>query len=34
MREARNCWPVLVRKAQDAVNDAQNDILRAMARVD
>lgn len=34
MREARNCWPVLVRKAQDAVNDAQNDIVQAQARID
>jgi flagellar export protein FliJ len=34
MREARNCWPVLVRKAQDAVNDAQNNIVQAQARVD
>ena len=34
MREARKCWPVLVRKAQDAVNDAQNDIVQALARVD
>ena len=34
MREARNCWPVLVRKAQDAVNDAQNNIVQAIARVD
>jgi flagellar export protein FliJ len=34
MREARNCWPVLVRKAQDAVNDVQNDIVQALARVD
>ena len=34
MREARKCWPVLVRKAQDAVNDAQNDIVQAQARVD
>jgi hypothetical protein len=25
---------VLVRKAQDAVNDAQNDIVQALARVD
>jgi len=23
MRQARTCWPVLVKKAQDAVNDAQ-----------
>jgi flagellar export protein FliJ len=34
MRQARNCWPVLVRKAQDAVNDAQNDIVQTMARVE
>ena len=34
MREARNCWPVLVKKAQDAVNEAQNDIVQALARVD
>lgn len=34
MRQARNCWPVLVRKAQDAVNEAQNDITQALARVD
>ena len=34
MREARKCWPVLVRKAQDAVNDAQNDIVQAQARID
>ena len=34
MREARTCWPVLVRKAQDAVNAAQNDIVQALARVD
>ena len=34
MRQARNCWPVLVKKAQDAVNDAQTEIARAMARVD
>ena len=34
MREARTCWPVLVRKAQDAVNEAQNDIVQALARVD
>ena len=34
MRQARNCWPVLVRKAQDAVNEAQNDIVQALARVD
>ena len=34
MREAGTCWPVLVRKAQDAVNEAQNDIVQALARVD
>ena len=34
MRQARNCWPVLVRKAQDAVNEAQNDITQALARVE
>ena len=34
MREARNCWPVLVRKAQDAVNEAQTQIAQALARVD
>jgi flagellar export protein FliJ len=34
MREARNCWPVLVRKAQDAVNEAQTEIAQALARVE
>ena len=34
MRQARNCWPVFVRKAQDAVNEAQTDIAKALARVD
>jgi flagellar export protein FliJ len=34
MRQARNCWPVLVRKAQDAVNEAQTEIAQALARVD
>lgn len=34
MRQIRNCWPVLVKKAQDAVNDAQAEIAQAMARVD
>lgn len=34
MRQARNCWPVLVRKAQEAVNDAQNEIVQALARVE
>lgn len=34
MRQARNCWPALVRKAQDAVNNAQTDIVQALARVE
>lgn len=34
MRQIRNCWPVLVKKAQDAVNDAQAEIAQALARVD
>lgn len=33
MRQARSCWPVLVKKAEEAVNDVQNDIVQAMARV-
>lgn len=34
MRQARNCWPVLVRKAQDAVNEAQAEIALAITRVE
>lgn len=34
MREARNCWSVLVRKAQDEVNQAQIDIAQALSRVE
>ena len=34
MRQARNCWPVLVRKAQDTVNEVQTEIAQAMARVE
>ena len=34
MRQIRNCWPVLVKKAQDAVDDAQAEIAQALARVD
>lgn len=34
MRQARNCWPVLVRKAQDAVTQIQTDMAQAMERVD
>jgi flagellar export protein FliJ len=34
MRQIRTCWPVLVKKAQDAVNEAQTEIGQALARVD
>lgn len=34
MRQARNCWPVLVRKAQETVNEVQAEIAQAMARVE
>jgi flagellar export protein FliJ len=34
MRQARSCWPVLVKKAEDAVTEVQNDIVQAIARVD
>ena len=34
MRVARSCWPVLVKKAEEAVNEAQNDIIQALARVE
>lgn len=34
MRQARSCWPVLVKKAEDAVKEAQNDITQALARVE
>jgi flagellar export protein FliJ len=34
MRQARNCWPALVRKAQDGVNTAQAEIAQALARVE
>lgn len=34
MRQARNCWPVLVRKAQDAATQIQTDMAQAMERVD
>ena len=33
MRQARNCWPVLVRKAQDAVQQIQAQMAETMARV-
>jgi len=34
MREARSCWPVLVKKAEEAVNEAQSEIIQALARVE
>lgn len=34
MRQARNCWPALVKKAQDAANSAQTEIAQAMALVE
>jgi flagellar export protein FliJ len=34
MRQARNCWPALVKKAQDAVNEAQTEIVQAVAKVE
>ena len=34
MRVARSCWPVLVKKAEEAVNEAQDDIIQALARVE
>lgn len=34
MRQARACWPVLVKKANDHVIQLQADIGQAMARVD
>jgi flagellar export protein FliJ len=34
MREARACWPVLVRKAQDQIEKIQNDIGQAVSKVE
>ena len=34
MRQARNCWPALVKKAQDEVTQTQTDLAAAMARVE
>ena len=34
MRQARSCWPVLVKKAQDAVTEVQTEIGQAIARVE
>jgi flagellar export protein FliJ len=34
MRQARNCWPALVKKANDEVTQTQTDLVAALARVD
>lgn len=34
MRQARACWPVLVRKAQENIDQLQNDIGQAQAKVE
>ncbi len=34
MRQARNCWPALVKKANDEVTQTQTELAAAMARVD
>lgn len=34
MRQARNCWPALVKKASDEVTQIQTELAAAMARVD
>ncbi|MBP6276429.1 MAG: flagellar FliJ family protein [Limnohabitans sp.] len=34
MRQARNCWPALVKKATDEVNQTHTELAAAMARVD
>ena len=34
MRQARNCWPALVKKASDEVTQTQTELAAAMARVD
>ncbi len=34
MRQARNCWPALVKKAQDEVTHLQTELAAALARVD
>jgi flagellar export protein FliJ len=33
MRQARNCWPALVKKANDGVTQIQTDLAAAMERV-
>ena len=34
MRQARNCWPALVKKANDEVTQTQSDLVAALTRVD
>ena len=34
MRQARNCWPALVKKANDEVIQIQTDLVTAQARVE
>jgi flagellar export protein FliJ len=34
MRQARNCWPALVKKAQDEVTQTQTDLATAIAKVE
>lgn len=34
MRQARNCWPALVKKANDEVTQTQTDLVAALNRVD
>ncbi|PUE36933.1 flagellar export protein FliJ [Limnohabitans sp. Hippo3] len=34
MRQARNCWPALVKKASDEFTQTQTELAAALARVD
>ena len=34
MRQARNCWPALVKKANDQVVQTQTELVAAHARVE
>lgn len=34
MRQARNCWPALVKKANDALTQVQAELTQALTRVD
>jgi flagellar export protein FliJ len=34
MRQIRNCWPALVKKANDEVTQIQSDLVAALSRVD